>query len=292
MSQQPFVAGFFLILACITFSTTAQSNAQLIDCNANGIPDICDVGPCTCGAGDNLPDAILTIEISTDFFPEETTWELTDQTVGVVASGGPLDLPNTLIAQDVPVCSASCYDFTIFDVFGDGICCGGFYNLLLDGVLIATGTSFGFEETITNIGDCVVGTSEDCNADGIPDECEPMADCNGNSIRDSCDIANGTSSDCNANGIIDFCEIADGTSQDCNANGFPDVCDLMPFPQQAKLNAGDAEADDWFGVSVSISGDTAVIGSTLDDDAGHDSGSAYIFVRTGDTWTQQAKLTA
>jgi len=64
------------------------------------------------------------------------------------------------------------------------------------------------------------------------------------------------------------------------------------WTQQAKLTASDAAADDWFGISVSVSGDTAVVGSDWDDDAGRNSGSAYVFKRNGSTWTQQAKLTA
>ena len=39
-------------------------------------------------------------------------------------------------------------------------------------------------------------------------------------------------------------------------------------------------------------GDTIVLGARGDDDAGMDSGSAYVFVRSGTTWTQQTKLTA
>ena len=64
------------------------------------------------------------------------------------------------------------------------------------------------------------------------------------------------------------------------------------WSQQAKLIANDAAADDFFGVSVAINGETAVIGASRDDDGGADSGSAYIFTRSGTTWSQQAKLTA
>ncbi|MGH2830101.1 MAG: Ig-like domain-containing protein, partial [Actinomycetota bacterium] len=64
------------------------------------------------------------------------------------------------------------------------------------------------------------------------------------------------------------------------------------WTQQAKLVASDAAEFDQFGISVSVAGDTAVIGSGQDDDAGSASGSAYVFVRTGSTWTQQAKLVA
>ena len=64
------------------------------------------------------------------------------------------------------------------------------------------------------------------------------------------------------------------------------------WSQQAKLTAADAEAGDRFGNSVAVSGDTAIIGVREDDDKGRDSGSAYVFIRSGTTWSQQAKLTA
>ena len=47
--------------------------------------------------------------------------------------------------------------------------------------------------------------------------------------------------------------------------------------QIAKLVAADAAAGDWFGYSVSVSGSTIVVGAYWDDDAGFDSGSAYVF---------------
>jgi hypothetical protein len=60
--------------------------------------------------------------------------------------------------------------------------------------------------------------------------------------------------------------------------------------EQEKLVASDGAAGDWFGISVSLDGDTALIGAFYDDDDVADSGSAYVFARTGTTWTQQAKL--
>ncbi|MFC1601038.1 FG-GAP repeat protein [Candidatus Sumerlaeota bacterium] len=64
------------------------------------------------------------------------------------------------------------------------------------------------------------------------------------------------------------------------------------WTQEAKLVANDAEESDLFGRSVSVSGDAAVVGAVGDDDAGYFSGSAYVFIRSGGIWTQQAKLTA
>jgi hypothetical protein len=68
------------------------------------------------------------------------------------------------------------------------------------------------------------------------------------------------------------------------------VRDGVTWSQQAKLLPGDGAGGDQFGQAVAVSGDTAVIGSKRDDDNGSDSGSAYVFVRDGVTWSQQAKL--
>lgn len=57
------------------------------------------------------------------------------------------------------------------------------------------------------------------------------------------------------------------------------------WTQQARLVASDSLAGDNFGTSVGISGDYVVIGSPWDDDAGSNSGSAYVFQRVNETWT-------
>ena len=49
------------------------------------------------------------------------------------------------------------------------------------------------------------------------------------------------------------------------------------WTKQAKLTASDSSSEDYFGNSVSIDGDTAVIGAYWGDGISTDSGSAYIF---------------
>ena len=63
--------------------------------------------------------------------------------------------------------------------------------------------------------------------------------------------------------------------------------------QTAKLLPSDGLADGEFGFSVSIDGDTIVVGMSHDDDNGGDSGSAYVFQKPVGGWvdmTQTAKL--
>jgi hypothetical protein len=62
------------------------------------------------------------------------------------------------------------------------------------------------------------------------------------------------------------------------------------WTEQQKLTAADGAIFNEFGSSVAISGETAVIGA--DDELGSNSGAAYVFVRGGTTWSEQAKLTA
>ncbi|RKH55880.1 DUF7507 domain-containing protein, partial [Corallococcus llansteffanensis] len=74
---------------------------------------------------------------------------------------------------------------------------------------------------------------------------------------------------------------------------YPVTIDLLIATEQAKLTASDAGAESYFGFSVALSGDTAVVGAPFHDTAAGESvGSVYVFVRSGTTWSEQAKLTA
>ena len=66
------------------------------------------------------------------------------------------------------------------------------------------------------------------------------------------------------------------------------------WTQQAKIQASDKQAGDWFGYSVSISGDgnTTLVGARSEDTGGTDAGAAYIFTWSGTTWTQKLKIQA
>ena len=77
----------------------------------------------------------------------------------------------------------------------------------------------------------------------------------------------------------------------------------IPITQQAYLKAANPGAGDEFGISVAASGDTVVVGAREEDssssgvnsipnEAAPDAGAAYVFVRSGSTWTQQAYLKA
>ncbi|MEE8169313.1 MAG: FG-GAP-like repeat-containing protein, partial [Phycisphaerae bacterium] len=57
-------------------------------------------------------------------------------------------------------------------------------------------------------------TTNDCNVNATPDECE--SDCNTNGSADDCEIAVGSAVDCDTNGVLDSCDLASDTTRDCN----------------------------------------------------------------------------
>jgi MYXO-CTERM domain-containing protein len=65
------------------------------------------------------------------------------------------------------------------------------------------------------------------------------------------------------------------------------------WTEQQKLTASDGSGGDEFGVSVALSGDTALVGAQADGvGANASQGSAYAYLRSGTSWTEQRKLTA
>ena len=80
---------------------------------------------------------------------------------------------------------------------------------------------------------------------------------------------------------------------DGDARGFAYVYTLVDgtWTLQQKIGADDGAALDGFGFSVSLSGDTLVVGApyvSIGDNGGE--GAAYVFTRSGDTWTEVQKL--
>lgn len=67
---------------------------------------------------------------------------------------------------------------------------------------------------------------------------------------------------------------------------------VLPWKQTAQLVGHDTETGDDIGKSVAIDGDTAIVGDPAEDENGGNAGAAYVFVRSGETWSEQQKLLA
>ncbi len=119
-----------------------------IDCGGPDCP--------SCPTGCNGTE--VTLSITLDNYPEETSWTITNSSGVVVASGGTYGSSPDGSTITESICLADgCYTFTINDSFGDGICCSygnGSYSLVNGGTGLASGGSFGASES-TNF--CIGG---------------------------------------------------------------------------------------------------------------------------------------
>ena len=128
------------------------------------------LGPCENTCLDTNPPppqcVDVSIAITTDNFGGETSWTLTDENGGIVASGASGTLPNNTTTTVYEDCILpGCYSFNIFDSFGDGICCSfgeGRYVINYDGEVTEspTGGAFGSDESV-EFGECTRDESDD-----------------------------------------------------------------------------------------------------------------------------------
>ncbi|MEL6274599.1 MAG: S8 family serine peptidase, partial [Bacteroidota bacterium] len=123
-----------------------------VDCGGPDCP--------SCPTGCNGTEVTLTITL--DNYPEETSWVITNDAGVTVASGGTYgSFPDgSTITENICLVD-DCYTFTINDSFGDGICCAygtGSYTLSNGGTVLASGGSFGSSEA-TDF--CIGGSGPD-----------------------------------------------------------------------------------------------------------------------------------
>ena len=71
---------------------------------------------------------------------------------------------------------------------------------------------------------------------------------------------------------------------------YPLRVDPLVWTQTAELVAGDGETMASAGAAVAVSGDTAIVGAPYHEGVTGSLGSAYVFVRSGAGWTQEAEL--
>lgn len=70
------------------------------------------------------PDSdYLTLVINADNYPQETSWQLTDIGNNEIVGSGSLNGGNIAVTEEICVDYNSCFKLSVFDSFGDGICC-------------------------------------------------------------------------------------------------------------------------------------------------------------------------
>ncbi len=98
----------------------------------------------------NALGSYVNVELLTDDFAEETSYQIFTESGDLVYSEGNFSLDNELYENEYCL-PAGCYEFVINDSYGDGICCGqgnGSYEVFLaDGTSVASGGNFSTSES-------------------------------------------------------------------------------------------------------------------------------------------------
>lgn len=136
-----------------TYNTLGQYDVALTI--SNGLNNLSKLKSQYISVGaQQINTATITLSLTLDDWPEETTWQFLDENNTVVASGGPYTDPDDDFSTKTATFSINpnlCYTFIISDAFGDGICCysgQGFYELRADDdSLLATGGAYRFGTT-------------------------------------------------------------------------------------------------------------------------------------------------
>ena len=174
----------------------------------------------------------IGISVTTDIYPEEISWVLTDSTGATVASDGPYSAGNTTI--DALVCvGEGCYTFTISDSFGDGIYSPGGYTLTVDGVLLASGGAYGDGETTSfctdnlNFG-CTDPTACNYDPDAGIDNGTCDYSCSGCTLPSACNYNPDATLDDGSCLFNDDCGVCGGDNSTCSGCTDSTACNFDP----------------------------------------------------------------
>ena len=107
--------------------------------------------------------ATATINLTTDNYGSETSWELVNETTGVIAaSGSGYGNNQTITPVTVNLVDGNCYKFIIEDTYGDGICCAygnGSFSFAAGSTTFSSGGQFNTEDGIKFVFDQLTGVS-------------------------------------------------------------------------------------------------------------------------------------
>ncbi len=184
--------------------------------------------PCPVACTDNP----VTLSITLDNYPSETSWSLVNDAGVTVASGGGYSGAGSTVTQDLCL-PDDCYTFTINDSYGDGICCAygsGSYTLSGPSGVLASGGSFGSSESTPF---CLGGGPAPTCTDGVQNGDETGVDCGGSACPPCATCTDGiqngdeTGVDCGGSACPPCATCTDGiqngdeTGVDCGGSACP-----------------------------------------------------------------------
>ncbi len=162
------VTGTTIGITGLTGSTTYSFYVKAKDAAGNISAASNTVSVTTQAPAGNCFKSDVTLSLTFDNYPAETSWDLKNSAGTTVASGNNYSTKGATISQVFTLVDDT-YTFTIYDSYGDGICCAygnGSYTLTdANGTVIKTGGSFTSSEA-TNF--CISGSVTPPPSTGMP----------------------------------------------------------------------------------------------------------------------------
>ena len=156
----------------VPLAQNGTNTIELLITEINGAEDQNTVNDGATAQVELIEAPAFVFELLLDNYPSETTWDVIDnETSEMVANGGNYPGQNgDLITRILCLDPGKCYTLTIYDSFGDGICCGfgeGFYTFSFGEELMFEGGEF---ESFASHGFCGDGTILSVDEQALPEE--------------------------------------------------------------------------------------------------------------------------
>ena len=117
-----------------------------------------------------MPGITVDLELRTDQYGSETSWELKTTDGTVLYENANTLSPNTTYNHTFNLADDECYVFNVYDSYGDGMCCNygqGYFRLKVDGQNIITGGQFTNVSSKPFRTDMSVGIQDDLAINGL-----------------------------------------------------------------------------------------------------------------------------
>lgn len=147
----PFLSYAVATLPTINFTPAGSNTLTVNITNSNDGNMANNAATATWAQASTQVPGTYVMTINPDNYGSETTWEIKNGSGAVISSGGPYTNGNTTpVNVNVTIGTNDCFDLTVYDSYGDGMCCGfgqGSYSLKdPSNNVVASGGQFGSAE--------------------------------------------------------------------------------------------------------------------------------------------------
>ena len=171
----------------VTYASQATNTVTIATTSTNGVADENAADNTVTGTFDAAPASYSTVHfiLKTDNYGSESTWEFVDANGTILESGGPYaDNSSTIVEDmDIALSATGCYEFIMYDAYGDGIDAGygvGYFTITdSEGTEVVSGGEFGSQDNrpfeVTNMTEGIEINDFDGGVNIVPNPANDVA---------------------------------------------------------------------------------------------------------------------